>query len=441
MDLKTVFSLFVAVVMVGSIVGFTVFYQFPDQDSSGNGGADPVPATSLDFFAEGVEAVVSDMLPSIRIMAETLDTDVIAVNNSVYGIEGIKRVSNGRFQQYPYTNLGAGYVYAADISFDVSLSSEEILEKLEAETSLQFIEGGKYALVEVPEVISMKSVNEELGLEKDYEFSERITEAIVDFEALEGDVLSVTVQGVLVGIQMTNVFVVENENLTAAPVQKTVLIEAPVSFLEDRLLFNAEIPFSLLEGTSSLEEELNEIPGILDANVFVSSTDSILSISFEEEAEESALSDFKTFVEGLGAELIEADEQNYSVSFEAEISAAEFSEKMLGIESKLLELGLVASVEESKGFLAGQAQLDSAENKIASNALRALLESRVLEIDLTQPGWLELEEITDSDDSYAVPEAIVNVSLQSGHSLGETVQVEATLVIVRGVIESVQATE
>ena len=117
-DSKTIFSIFISVIMIGSIVGFTAFYSFPDQGQNPDDGSEPVlPATAINFVAKDIEVRIDQMLPTMRIQAETSETDLTAINSSIYAIEGIKRVNAG-FEQSPYTLLEKGYVYVAEVSFD-----------------------------------------------------------------------------------------------------------------------------------------------------------------------------------------------------------------------------------------------------------------------------------------------------------------------------------
>jgi len=440
-DVKTVFSIIVSVIMVGSIVGITAFYSFPDQETNGDNGPEPLPATTIDFIAEDINATVYQMLPSLKIQAETTETDLVKVNNSVYSIEGVKRVSGG-FQQHPSTVLETGFVYVADIGFDADLNLHTILQRLREETGLQYIDGYTFALVKLPETVSMHSVDQELALSREYSFSEGVSEALVGFDAMEGDRLVAGVTATFIGDDATNVMAFEEENLTAKPVQKTAVLNLPIASLESLLFFEAGLPYSLVDSVASLEDEIKEIPQVADANVFFFGGQPVLTLTFEEPAEE-VFQDLSSFALDINAELTEQDSLNASISFEEGISSQLFLEKKAAVIEELQILGASALVEEETGFLSGSVGLEPGDSKQPALELSQLLDDKGFDASIQQPAALSVEEIFDTDTNKAllVPNAVASGLLLSGHSIGETVQVQADYVLVRGLIDSISVEE
>ena len=442
---QQIFSIFIAVLLIASIVGVTAFYSFPDQDNGNNDGdgLTDLPPTAIEFVAEDVEAVVFQLLPSIHIVAETVKTDVIALNTSIYSIEGIKRV-NGSFQQWSYTNLGTGFIYIADISFDADLNSAFILEALANETSLQYVEGRNYALVELPKKVSMHSADEVLNLSREYEFSENITEAMVGFGSIEEDVLKVELSATFIGEQATNILASESKNVTATPEEKNVLLSAPVAELEETLLFNAEVKRSSLENLDSLEQDINAVNGILNAQVFVPGIVAKINISGTGALEEQTLSNFESFLNDLNAENVSLENAPLSgfVLFNSKISSQDFLEKLSAIKAEAAGFEIDTLIEEETGFLSGQAALASVNSGPQGSTITALLEAKGIEADIKQPANLTLFEISDSEgNTYAVPTGSIAAMLSSGHSLGEDVEVEVGFVIVRNLFNSAFAEE
>ena len=443
-DTKTIFSIFISVLMIGSIVGFTAFYSFPDQEQGSDTGDGPVlPPTAIDFVAENIEVRVDQMLPTMSIRAETTETDLTAINTSIYAIEGIKRVNAG-FEQSPYTFLGTGYVFVAEISFDSDLNLGFVIEKLEEETSLQYIDGYTFALVELPSAIEMQSENSALGLSQTYEFSENISEALVSFDAMEDDQLTVLITATFIGADATNVMAFEEENLTAAPVEKSTVIETEIASLENTVLFETDLPYSLLDSLSLLEEEIAAIDDVNNASVFMSGAEAKLLVNGEE-IEEEKFSELEIFLNDLNAGEVSIENQplNAEISFE-EISSSSFSEKKILIEEKLEELEIEASVEEINGMLSGQVQLESNNSTQSAAILISLLESKGIVTELVQPGELAVQALpdpVDSNVSYSVDTGIVSAMLNTGHSIGDTVNASVDYALVRGVVQSAQATE
>ena len=443
LDTKTFFSVFISVIMVGSIVGFTAFYSFPDQGQDTVNGDEPVlPPTAIDFVAENIEVTIDQMLPTMSIQAETSETDLVAINTSIYGIEGIKRINAG-FEQASYTSLGMGYIYVAEISFDSDLNLGFVLERLEEETSLKYIDGYTFALVELPPEIEMQSRESALGLSQTYNFSENISEALVGFDAMEGDQLTVSVSATFIGDDATNIMAFEEANLTAAPVEKSTLIEAEIASLESTMFFEAELPYSLLDSASLLEEEIAAIGDVNSANIFMSGVDAKISINGEGLGI-AKFSELEIFLNDLNAGGVSIENQplKSELSFE-EITSDSFSEKKALIEAKLEELEIEAIVEEIKGMLSGQVLLLLPDSKQTASELTALLESKGLAAEITQPGELALLELPgpDSNSTYAVPSGLVQSMLKTGHSIGDTVNAKVDFALVRGFLQSAQAAE
>ncbi len=445
MEAKDIFAIVVAVLMVGSIVGFTAFYNFPDQDTQPNGdGLINQGPVAIDFIADDVNATVHQLLPTIKFQAETTETDVVALSNKIYEIDGIKKV-NGGFQQWGSTSLGTGYIYVADISFDADLNSEYIVGELQSKTSLQSIFGFNYALVELPRTIQMKSVDESFNLSREYTFSENISEALLELDAIEGDAINVSVTATFVGADATNLMAFEQANFTSEPVLKTTSLEAEVESLETSLLFEATVPFSLSEAASTLEQDINAIAGVASTKVFFSSPSATLSISSEESLSEASEAELDSFLNDLNAESVSLEAEPFGafVSFGREIEIPLFLEKKEEVLSKIKELGVSASIEESVSFLSGVAELDSPDSTQSGQAVQDLLSSNFTEPKVGQPGMLALEEIPDPEigKSHLVSSGEMQAFLRTGHTAGEMVQVEVNYTLVRGVIQSVSAEE
>lgn len=446
MDVKSLFTIFVAIVMIGSIVGITAFYSFPDQDSGDGEPVGPASPVAIDFEAGGVEAKVFQLLPSIRIQAETEETDIIAVNTSVYEIEGVRNVS-GVFQQWDYTSLGTGYVYIATVSFEAGLSYAEILEKLEEETSLRNIDGYSFALLELPKTVAMKSVNKTLDLTRDYTFVENISEAMVEFGSLEGDVLKASVTATFVGENATNVMAIEEKNLTAEPVRKSISLQLPIGSLESILEFETGLPYSGLDTVSDIETELEALAGIEDAEVLLLAPEPVLSVSGSEVVSETAFSEIKSFLDELEAEVsLQENPFEATIVFTEGIGSGAFEQNKLDVEQKLSGLSIAAVVKEAEGKISGKVVLASPDSGPNAFDLKELFDSKGLQLgllELMQPAQLTVDSIGGMQDEkmHPVESGLLQAVLLPGHDLGDIVPVEVELVLVRNELSSASAVE
>src|SRR3989338_6892777 len=90
-----VMSLFIAVVMVGSILGIISYTQ------PGSPGNVPPPQTTpptiLAYSASGVSAKVLEVFPAAVLLAKTTDFSADAVESKIRATPGIVSISNGQF--------------------------------------------------------------------------------------------------------------------------------------------------------------------------------------------------------------------------------------------------------------------------------------------------------------------------------------------------------
>ncbi|MBN2067494.1 MAG: hypothetical protein JW744_03430 [Candidatus Diapherotrites archaeon] len=443
MDGKQLFSLLVAAIMVGSIVGFTFFYTFPDQDNSGN---EPPPLfeepVELAFSAENVNGTVMDILPSIRVVAETQDASLEELSRKIYAVQGITRAT-GRFQPATETTLGTGFVFVGDISFGKDLNSAYVIQKLGEEAGLVNVDGFSYALVELPRRIMV--YNSDTNTSRDLNLSENISEALVYFRTLEGDEVELSISANFFSGALSDLTAYETRNITAEPVSKQASLSAPVSSLESRLVFNAEISRSALAGLSDLNAELNSLENVVYADAVLPEIAPALFVSSLGEVSGEQLLDLNSFLHDLNAETVSFYSQPlYAyVEFNSLIGNASFLEKISSIEEKLSGLSIDASVGESTGYIYGELNLAGPDSATVNSANAGLLALFPSDATVKQPGELALSEISDSDSglSYAVPSGSVSALLSPGHSMAELVQVEVNYALVRGEIADISAFE
>ncbi len=436
------FAVFIAVLMVASILGYYTAQEMPSTRDSPD-GTPPEQDLALDFIASDVEASVFQILPTIKIQAETEETDIVAINSSIYAIEGVKKVS-GRFEQRAYTMLGTGFVYVADISFSTDMTSYDVIKLLEDETSLKFISGYNFALVELPTTVSLTSVDKVLNLSREHEFTENLSESLVSFDSMEKDQVKISLEVTFVGDNVVQMMAYEEENITATPVEKTVSLTAPIASLEKNLLIEADNAFySQLDFVSNVESDINALPPVETVNIFVSDFNPVLSFTFEEVLATETFSKLESFLNDLNAETVSLANEplNASIAFKAGISGADFLEKKLAVEAKLEELGIEVDVEEAKGFVAGEITLKSEDSGAVATAINALFEEKGISIKIVQPGVLAVAEIEDSELTHMVESGEVQAMLKPGHGLQDHVNVGVDIALVRGLLSSATANE
>lgn len=441
MDSKQLIALLIIVVMAASTIGFTFFYDFPDQENNGN---EPPPLdgepTEMVFTAEDVPATVSDLLPLIRIEAETTATDISSLMKAIYAIEGIRK-ANGRFQTAGGTMLGMGFVFVADISFDADLNSSQVIERLGQQAGLRNIDGFQFALVELPRKVTV--FNKDMNISRDLNLSENVSEALVGFAAIKGDELLLGINATFFGATLRKLDVFETLNITAEPVAKTALLSAPIKSLENRLLFGASVSFSQFELVSDLNAQIRSISGFVDANVEIPGLRPEIFVSSDVNLSPENANDLNKLLYDLNAVKVDISTTPLSATilFPASISGSQFEQKLAMVEQLFKLSSIDAVIEQSSGFLFGQIELSSSDSKQAAADLNALLGG--ISAQIQQPGSLAVNEIFESDSSKTllVPNGEISALLLPGHSVGEQVAVNVEYDLVRGEIAYIRATE
>jgi hypothetical protein len=441
MDSKQLIALLIIVVMAASTIGFTVFYNFPDQENNGNQpppiGGEP---TEMVFSAEKVPATVSELLPSIRITAETTATDISSLMKAIYAIEGIRK-ANGRFQAASETMFGAGFVFVGDISFDADLNSSRIIELLGQQAGLRNIDGLQFALVELPKKVIV--FNADVNISRDLNLSENVSEALVGFAAIKEDELLLGINATFFGATLRQLDVFETLNITAEPVAKTALLSVPIKSLENRLLFGASVSFSQFERVSDLNAQIRSISGFVDANLEIPELKPEISVSSDVNLSTENANDLNKLLYDLNAAKVDISTTPLSATilFHASITGSQFEQKLAMVKQIFKLSSIDAVIEQSSGFLFGQIELSSSDSRQPAADLNALLGG--ISAQVKQPGSLAVNEIFDSDSSKTllVPNGEISALLLPGHSVGEQVAVNVEYDLVRGEIASAHATE
>ncbi len=440
MDGRQLFALFIVLIMAASTIGFALFYRSPDQDT-GNQGNEPPPLvvepTEMAFSAEGVQASVSQLLPSIKVVAETTESDFGKLSTDIYAIDGIRKVRGG-FKPSPDSVLGTGFVFVGDISFETDLNTAYVLEKLEQEAGLQNIEGFAIALVALPKKTMV--FNQDVNISRDLNLSKNLAEAFVSFSTMEGDELLLTINATFKGNELASLSLVETLNITAEPVAKQAVLSAPIASLENRLLLEADVSGSQAYLLSDLNARANSIEGVLLADISVPDPDPVLSISSDATLVFEQLNDLNGFLYDLNAVDVSIFNEPLSVAVAFPLGTG-LDEKQAALDQYLSNNGIDANVEQGTGFLFGQVELASSDSGQAASELTTLLGP--VPASIRQPGTLALQEVFDSalDKPYTVPKGRVDALLLPGHSLGETVDVNIEYSLVRGEIAYITALE
>ena len=118
MDSKQWFGIFIAVIMIGSILGFALMFSGNQgQESNPDVNPDLPDSTVLNMFAENIDAKVVEALPKVLFSAYTNEAVITLINKKVASVTGVYTI-NSKYRQTENSSFGTSLVYIAEISFD-----------------------------------------------------------------------------------------------------------------------------------------------------------------------------------------------------------------------------------------------------------------------------------------------------------------------------------
>ena len=443
MNKNQVIALALGILMLLSTIGFA-FYAVSDNAQPGTPKDDETqpeqPATQIKFTADGISAKISELMPVIKIAGSTNEYGIVKIDSAIAQIQGVKNIESlfGDTTKRPLT-------YVATIYFEKGLTVSDLVKKIEETGLVSGIDGYSYAVVELPKKIVFKSENSDLNLSKEYEFSDSLSNAYVGLNSIKGDEITATVSATFQGAKLVDYLSVEEENISAKPVQGTAVLEVPLKSLEASLFFSGKAFFSSVPEQSALQQSLSLIADVNNAEVQVPAIAPKILVSSPSVLSEEQLRDLNVFVQSLNS-------QDFSFSNEGAFSAsipfdtdANLLDAKAKITAQIKTMGIEnASVEESSDTVYGTLSLTQADSNNSSRQLKQLLESYPLsEITIQQPGQLELTEIFDAETnaSYLIDSNSVPAAVKPGHVLSDKISAKISYYIVRNRIAYIAAEE
>jgi len=440
-------SLFIIVVMVGSILGFAVLYT-GSRDESPSPTNEPSPfdeGTILDMQSGAVKGKVIELLPKILFSAGTNEADIGEIDALLYSIEGIYRIDS-RYRQNTEPSISGALIYIAEISFDdSSISAEELMDAIKENTEevLFGAEAYKIVLVSIPKEIEF--TEPDLNLTRTHVFDEALTQAYVTIDSMKGDEIEIIIRASFSGKALISSIAYLNENITASPeyifLEKEVLIDS----LKEELFFSVEMNYSSFLEEDELKERILSLEGINEVELNTLLPKEFITIEVADVNASDFTQDLNTFLTDYNGIQFFSFEENESfevfVSFEEVFDLTsfktQFSEQLNSFE--LQEF----SFTESKGNATGDIKF-SGEVLTATDSLESLFNSLSFdEAMIFQKASATASSLTDpeTEKEFLVEEGSFELFLLPGHSVGETVSMEIRFTGIRDKATAIEAVE
>ncbi len=438
MDKAQTMALIVAILMVASIVGYSVIYSGPQIEKPTNTTPPTTNPVQLAMQASNVPATVVLILPKISFVASTEQSNINVLDSAIMEIEGVRGVAS-RYSMGEETQLGTGLIYIAEVQLLEQTDPALVLEKLDQISELKTIAGFPYALIEIPK--SIEFTHADLNLSKIYDLERNEAQVIISVGTLVGDEIVVSLEANFLGNDVLEMNAYEEENPALESMDGIAVFEAEISSLESSLELEIRHNYSTLLELDAIESEINGIEGATGLELSKQFIDAKIMLALDTNLSEQTSTDLNDFLHTLSDDVIFYNKDFFRASlfFEQGENLIPTEE---AIQEKLDELKLDASIGEPFGRASGTVQLEGNAGTVR-NLIESMLENKDLEFTLFQQGQVLLEEITDEETAttYAIESGLVDAKFISVHAAGETVEMEFSYSILRNAITAITAEE
>lgn len=441
------FSIFIAVLMIGSVIGYS-FLLGGSADDGLPSGEKPLDLTQEQlnvaqprlFVAENVSARVAEIFPSIVFTANSSEKDSGKINSRLLTLPGVLQ-AQGQIAPSTDQEITAGQTFVGNASFSESTSREKILESIKGIEFFSGVEVFSQALIEVQKKVTFASIDD-ANTFKEYEFTENFVPGLISISTEKNDSIGVLIQGVFQESVLSQAMVFEAQNFTRTPVFfsakkefkiKELTNEVPVSGITSNFLLNA----------SALNNEFKLIENVLDANFSMPPFQRVLNGAIDgNKLNDKTLELTETIeaIPGIESASFTPDlfSLNFTIAFHEEISFSELKKEL----DNLLKNSYSLKEEDyriysSMNFFQGEIKLKD-KSKSIEKEVNAAAEKLQLSLDpVKQKGFIELESLLleDSNKTFELESKRIESYFNSGRK--ENDSVEGTL-SVQALLEKVQ---
>ena len=448
MEKKQFYAIFLGLIMISSIYGFSFFLN-----QSGFGSAPNVPpegqlpdapniqdTTALSFSASGIDANVVQIFPTMFITASTQEAEIAVLEREIINVEGIERVVNSFYRQPQQPSFASSLIFVAELQVESGKDPAEILQGLRQLPVFSGVQAFPIGLVSLPEKVTFR--NDQLNLTQEHVFADPKTRAFLNIGAMPGDNLKISLEATIAGTTLRSVQAFEEINLTAAPLPREAGGSFTISEMKPALLFEGTMPLSdSIELQGLLREEVEAIEGVESAELDFAPAFPRIEVLFEESANvfeydlNILLSDFN----GVTSFDFDSEEKKAGIMYDGSVNYPEFKQELVS-ELNSLKFTVKEVVEPNVSF-GGTATATSSGLQQTASALEALLNSKNASPVVWQSATINASSIMVDEEEFLVASGSFEARVLSSHSAGDSVTLTVFFQSARGSAENINAFE
>lgn len=423
------FGIFIAVIMIGSILGFALMFSGNQPQETPVIEPDFSDSTVMQMNAENINAKVIEVLPKVLFSAYTNEADIMIINEKIASVEGIYSI-NSKYRQSENTSFGTSLVFISEISFAKEKSIEETTSAITSSTEDILFDPAFFQVVLISVPKNVKFSNEQ-GFDLDYEYEDPLTTAYVLPGTLKGDELSVRIDASFTGNTMVNSFASVSINLTAEPKTHSFELTKTVEEKLPRIVFGSFADYSDFVDDNSLKEQILSLANTVDANIASFEPENYFTVFFE--AETDLKEEFTKFINDNNASFTSIEVFEAGTGFSAQIYfKGEINTQKALVEEFLKDKNASdISFSESLAQVFASISLASPDSSQTVSDLNGLLNELNFkqtqiqqEVVVVFDSFVSDEGIEFIPDEQTVTEVFVSPSTEIGQEVDLAVEIE-----------------
>jgi len=445
MNFKQGFGIFIVILMIGSILGFTTYFN--NGDNQNDTGPDINPdlpdSTTIQMSAENVNAKVVEILPKILFSGFTNEADISVLDKKIASIKGVYRIDS-KYRQAGNSSFGTSLVYVAEISFDKDVFVEEMVSAVNSSTENILFDPFSYEIILASIPKNIKFSNEQ-GFDLDYEFVDPLNLVYVLPGTQKADELLIRIDGYFTGQTLVSSVSSVLNNLTAEPRILSFDLTKPIEEKLPVIVFGSFVEYSYYLKDEVLKAKIIALDSIADVNVFSYAPENYFVVFFD--ANNSLQQDFNELL----------SDNNYSVnSIEVSAVGDSFSAKIgfTGEDISVPKNAVITflesknatniSVDEPKTQAFGSIELTSPDSIAVVSELSNLFNSlNFTGFEVQQKAVVLFDSFTDENEQEFIPDqdTTTEVFIKPSRTVGEEVLLKIEVQVSRNKIISIAAAE
>jgi hypothetical protein len=449
---KMLFSLFMAIVIIGSILSLAINPRGKAKEQPPINATPPVEPPKGRFKAEYVDANIEQLTSTYRVYGYTDNYNTYELLEQIKAIKGIKDIYNPGYRESTQSEQQK-VLFVFDATLEKDYNIEAIFSALEEKGILSNVGAYRKAMVKIPTEVKLKGVDN--NVTKKVTFDTPFIVALVSLNSEPGDMLKITLFTQLQGdVPIKNTIeAFEEQNISAAPAFFEQDLNASITSLENAIMVSQETAYNGFS-LDSLKADINALQDINESTVTMHFLSDKFTVKIWTDSNiESIIADLNGFKEEPikkvePSKKLDENTIVFEVNFDSG-SAENYVNAKQTLASMLESKGVSFEIGDANAFLdvkiTTARSMQGEEAKAMAKKIADVFANygvRLSDSSFTQEATLDINSVTRPDTGASIPvKEPVAARLMLGHAVGDVVEVKVSFYAMRNELIYMLATE